>query len=166
MSTAVLLTFLGCWTHYRPQQGIPKEFLYTKYMNDETRKPKIAKLVILSLLYAVGPLFFMLTDPDKIPLPLLILPFLWLFAVVFITARLVLQRRVSATNKQVVIVSSLLACLVVLLLVFQSIHQLTIRDVLISLAIIGIAAVYLLRADFISWRVAVDCENTGHTGIL
>jgi hypothetical protein len=119
-------------------------------MDDETRKQKITKVGLISLVYAAGPLFFILTDPEKIPLPLLILPFLWLFAVVFVSTKLVLRYRTSATPKQVTIVANLLACLLVLLLVFQSIHQLTIRDVFISLAIIGIAAVYLLRADFIS----------------
>lgn len=118
-------------------------------MDTEKRKQKIIKVAMLALVYAAGPLFFMLTDPEKIPLPLLILPFLWLFVVVFLSTKLVLQHRTKATKKQTLIVSSLLACLLVLLFVFQSIHQLTIRDVLISLAIIGIAAVYLLRADFI-----------------
>jgi hypothetical protein len=118
-------------------------------METETRKTKISRISAIFLVYAAGPLFFTLTDPEKIPLPLLVLPFLWLFAVVFLSTKLILRYKANATNKQITIVASLLASLMVLLFVFQSIHQLTIRDVLISLAIIGIAAVYLLRADFI-----------------
>lgn len=123
---------------------------YTKIMDVPNRKTKILKICALSLVYGSGPLFFMTTDPDKIPLPLLIVPFLWLFAVVFLLTKLVLHYKTKASNKQALIISSLLACLLVLLFVFQSIHQLTIRDLLISLAIIGIAGVYLMRADFIS----------------
>jgi hypothetical protein len=119
-------------------------------MDEQTPKRKLARISTFFVIYAVGPLFFMLTDPDKIPLPLLILPFLWLFAIVFLSCKLILQYRTRATKKQILIASSLLACLVVLLFVFQSIHQLTIRDLLISFAIIGIAGVYLLRADFIN----------------
>lgn len=119
-------------------------------METDTKSRKWVKLAVISSLYAVGPLFFMLTDPEGIPLPLLVVPFLWLFAVTFMSSKLILQSKTSATKKQGAIVSSLLASLLTLLFVFQSIHQLTIRDVLISFAIIGIAGVYLLRADFIS----------------
>lgn len=118
-------------------------------MEDQIKKQNMGRIFVLSLVYASGPLFFMLTDPEKIPLPLLILPFLWLFVVVFLSTKLILQRKTKASKKQIAIISVSLACLLVLLFVFQSIHQLTIRDLLISLAIIGTAGVYLLRADFI-----------------
>ena len=118
-------------------------------METETSRRRVGKIGGIVSLYASGPLFFILTDPDHIPIPLLVLPFLWLFTVVFITVRLLLQRYATVNKKQLNIASSLLASLLVLLFVFQSIHQLTIRDVLISFAIIGIAGLYLLRADFI-----------------
>lgn len=116
--------------------------------NNETTR-KIKAIIGLVVLYLVGPLFFILTDPNKVPIPLLVLPFIWFSAVIFITTRLIISGKTKASNKQGIITASLIAGLIVLLLVFQSIHQLTIKDVLISLAIIGIAAVYLLRADFI-----------------
>lgn len=112
-------------------------------------KHKYTKIGALIGLYALGPLFFSLTDPNNLPLPLLILPFLWLFAALFVSVLVVLKYKTSASVKQSRIIASLFASLVVLLCVFQSIHQLSIRDVAISVAIIGIAALYLLRADFI-----------------
>ncbi len=41
------------------------------------------------------------------------------------------------------------ASLPVLLLVFQSVHQLTIRDVLVSVSLLAFAIFYISRADFI-----------------
>jgi hypothetical protein len=118
-------------------------------METDIKRQRIGKIVGIASAYLIGIIFFMLTNPDNIPIPLLVLPFLWLFAVVFMSARLLLRRYVTASKKQINIVASLLACLLVLLFVFQSIHQLTIRDVFISFAIISIAGLYLLRADFI-----------------
>lgn len=118
-------------------------------MENKLISHRYAKIGAITGLYAFGPLFFMFTDPNNLPLPLLILPFIWLFAAIYISVYWVLQLKTSASKKQFQIISSLSASLVVLLCVFQSIHQLSIRDVAISLAIIGIAALYLLRADFI-----------------
>ena len=118
-------------------------------MDTSLIKHRYAKIGAISGLYIIGPLFFMLTDPNNLPLPLLILPFIWLFAAIYVSVYLALKLKTSATRKQSQIISSLSASLVVLLCVFQSIHQLSIRDVAISLAIIGVAALYLLRADFI-----------------
>lgn len=123
--------------------------LYTKIMESILSKQKILKLCALFFVGAMGPVFFMTTDPDKLPLFLLILPFAWIFFVIYMTTQLLVTRSTKAGRKQARIIASLLSSLIVLLFVFQSIHQLSVKDVLISIAIIGIAAVYLLRADFI-----------------
>ncbi len=112
-------------------------------------KHKYTKIGAVIGLYLFGPVFFSLTDPNALPLPLLILPFIWLFAALFVTVILLLKYKTNASGKQSRIIASLFASLIVLLCVFQSIHQLSVRDVAISLAIIGIAALYLMRADFI-----------------
>lgn len=46
-------------------------------------------------------------------------------------------------------VSGTIASIPVLLALFQSIHQLSIRDVLLSVGLVMLAALYMLRADFI-----------------
>lgn len=101
------------------------------------------------ILYLSGPLFFAFTSPQSLPLPLLVLPFIWLFSVLFVTTWLILKGRQTVTRKQAVLVSGSIACIPVLLAVFQSIHQLSIKDVLISVGLVTIAAIYMLRADFI-----------------
>jgi len=110
---------------------------------------KLSHLALLAALYLSGPLFFALTDPGSLPLPLLVLPFIWLFSVLFTTSWLILSRREGVHKKQAVLVSGAVASIPVLLAVFQSIHQLSIRDVLLSIGLVVLAAIYMLRADFI-----------------
>jgi hypothetical protein len=103
----------------------------------------------LVLLYAAGPLFVLLTNPHNMPLPLLVLPFLWLFTVLFVTTSKVVKRRNNVSKRQVVIIAGVVASIPVLLAIFQSIHQLSIKDVLLSSGLVLLAAWYVLRADFI-----------------
>ena len=112
-------------------------------------KHRALKIAALACMCVFGPVFFMTTDPSKLPLLLLIVPFAWSFSMLYLITYLLVTRNTKAGKRQARIISSLLASLVVLLMLFQSIHQLSVKDVLISIAIIGLAAVYLLRADFI-----------------
>jgi hypothetical protein len=109
----------------------------------------IKKYGALVILYVVGPLFIVLTNPQNLPLPLLVLPFLWLFTVLFITTSILVRRRKSVTKRQAVITAGIVASIPVLLAIFQSIHQLSIKDVLLSTGLVLLAAWYVLRADFI-----------------
>ncbi len=111
---------------------------------NQTKKP----LLLLGLFMA-GPLFMAFTNPESLPLPLLVLPFMWLFSCLFITVWLVLSKKPTIQRKQIAIVSGLVATIPVLLIVFQSIHLLSIRDVVISVGLALLASGYVLRADFI-----------------
>jgi hypothetical protein len=104
---------------------------------------------LLAILYAAGPLFIILTNPRVLPLPLLVLPFLWLFTVLFVTTSILVRRRKNISKRQVVIIADVVASIPVLLAIFQSIHQLSIKDVLLSAGLVTLAAWYVLRADFI-----------------
>ena len=105
--------------------------------------------ILVAGLYLLGPVFLLNTDPQKLPLPLLVLPFVWLFSVIFISTLLVLSKRPSVTKKQRVMVAGIVASIPVLLIIFQSIHQLSLKDVLLSVSLVLLAAFYMLRADFI-----------------
>lgn len=111
---------------------------------------KMSTYIGLGLLLVSGPIFLMSTNPQNLPLPLLIVPFLWLFMSIFwVTLYIVRKFTKRLSKSRRVIVAGVFATFPVLLLVFQSIHQLTIRDVVISVAMVCIAAFYLDRADFI-----------------
>lgn len=103
----------------------------------------------LTLLYIAGPLFIVLTNPRNLPLPLLVLPFLWLFTALFVTTSMLVKRRKDISKRQVVIIAGVVASIPVLLAIFQSIHQLSVKDVLLSSGLVLLAAWYVLRADFI-----------------
>ena len=116
----------------------------------DSNKTKLLKQYIGPIvLLLVGPLFIVTTNPDNLPLPFLVLPFIWLFASLLVGTRLLLKRQTKASNAQIWYISVLVALVPVLLLVFQSIHQLSIQDILLTAGIVVIATVYMLRADFI-----------------
>ena len=112
-------------------------------------KRSLKKYALIVALYAAGPIFFMSTNPESLPLPLLVLPFIWLFAVLFTATWLLLSASESIQRKKAVMIAGCVASIPVLLAVFQSIHQLSVRDVLLSVGLVLLAAVYMLRADFI-----------------
>ena len=103
--------------------------------------------VVIGLLLVVI-LFISFTSPKKVPLPLLVFPFFALYVAVFLMMKLNMTRK-TASSKTIVITSGLVAAFPALLVIFQSIHQLTIKDVLIVFALVCVVAFYLARADFI-----------------
>lgn len=108
----------------------------------------MAKKTVLVAIGASGPVFMATTNPGTLPLPLLVVPFVWLFVVLFLLIAALAKRRGYA-QRQVSLIAGICAALPVLLLIFQSIHQLTFRDIAIALALVLVAAFYIRRADFI-----------------
>ena len=102
----------------------------------------------------VGVLFIlfllMFTDPKKMPLVILVMPFLLLFITIYSGTKLLLsQTRLKVNSRRQTMVASASAALPVLLLLFQSIHQLTLRDVLVAVSLVVLVVFYISRADFI-----------------
>lgn len=108
------------------------------------------KVIGLVLLYMTGIVFLMSTNPARLPLPLIMVPFLWLFVSIFATAWVLLGIVGPFKAKRPrLLVAGAGATLPVLMLVFKSIHQLTARDVVLAIALVGVATFYVSRADFI-----------------
>ena len=120
-------------------------------MSDSPQPKRVSHKVIgLAVLYAFGPVFLMSTNPSHLPLALIVVPFLWLFAALFATAWLMLGLiGPFKPRKRRFLVAGAGSSLPVMLLVFRSIHQLTLRDVLLTAALIAVATFYVSRADFI-----------------
>lgn len=93
-------------------------------------------------------IFVLVTSPNSIALPLLVIPFFGLYLAIYILVKLLMTRK-GRDSRLKAVISGLLASFPVLLIIFQSIHQLTIKDVLIIFALVGTAAFYLARVDFI-----------------
>lgn len=115
-----------------------------------TKKQMLLKNLVLILFYLAGPLFLVLTNPQSLPLPLILFPFIWLFAAIYIAVNAGVRHRFKqlAARRRIVIAGTS-AALPVLLLVFESIHQLTLKDVALVIALIAVTSFYILRADFI-----------------
>ncbi len=110
------------------------------------------QLLGTSATWAILALFMALTTPGKLPVVMLIVPFILLYIALYSTWNLigVLKNRFfaskpSSARKPRGMALSLSA---VLLLVLQSLGQLTLRDVITLLAIVTLGYLYLARSRF------------------
>lgn len=111
---------------------------------------QVQKLTGLMLLWVSLPTFLLLTNPEELPLLLLLVPFALLLTVLFVTARVGFS--VLFTNlspKRLRLLSVLSAVFPTLLLVLASINQLTIRDTAIIMGLLLALIFYLQRIDFL-----------------
>lgn len=105
-----------------------------------TKQRKQALLLVG--LYLIGLLFFMNTNPSDLPLLLLILPFGYIFAVLYLTILFVCR---VLRVRSAVLVALIISIFGVLLFVLGSLHQLTVRDLLISVALTSLLTWYIVR---------------------
>jgi len=84
-------------------------------------------------------------DPNKVPSFLLVLPFILLFTVLLAGIYYVLQKRQMDSKKSLKL-AALCSSLPILLLVLQSIGQLTVRDVLTVALLFALSYFYIVRA--------------------
>lgn len=112
---------------------------------------QVQKLSILLLLWVSLPTFLLLTNPETLPLPLLILPFVLLFVALYKTAQAVLSMLFKGlSRRRVRLMSGIIALLPTLLLILASIQQLTIRDIAIVVGLIILLTFYMRRIDFLN----------------
>lgn len=118
-----------------------------------TLSNKKIKIFLLVLLYLSLPLVIFLTNPNKLPLPLLILPVLLLFFIIYTTIYIILTKRFNKSRliskTRMIVISGIAAIMPVLLLVLASIRQFTFRDIVLALALVICVSWYLLKVDFL-----------------
>lgn len=105
------------------------------------------RLISFVLLIIFSFIFFSVVDPGQLPVAAILLPFLLIFCILYLGVRLILSNffRLSAASERTI--SFALSTLPVLLLVIQSITQLTIRDVLITIGILVIIIWYTIKIN-------------------
>lgn len=112
------------------------------------------KKSIFVLVMYLGLLFFLLsTQPGNLPVGVLLVPVIWLFLAMFNTVLLVFDlvvrpKQYHSAYKKRYAVAALGAGAPTLLLILNSISQLTARDVLIVLVFTIAALLYLQRIKF------------------
>lgn len=92
-------------------------------------------------------LFILFTDPYKLPLALVPVPFLLIGVGLYRSVRFISQRAGLTKNKSR-LVAAIVTALVLLLGLLQSIHQLSIKDFLLLAGLLIGLTLYLRRIDF------------------
>jgi hypothetical protein len=114
-------------------------------------KQQIIRTVIIWLLLLV---FMTVFDPNKLPVLLLIVPFILLFAALYSTWNTIAAirgeyaRGSGAQPRPRKRLGCILSASAVLLLILESLGQLTIRDVVTIGAILILGYIYVLRSRF------------------
>jgi hypothetical protein len=114
------------------------------YMEQISLKSHKKQAIILLILYGVGLAGLLFTNPQKLPLTLLIVPFVYAFITLFLTVKLIVTI-FSGSKALGTSVGVIIAIFVVLSLILASIRQLSARDLLISFAITAILSWYLVK---------------------
>ena len=111
------------------------------------------KLIRLGALYSTTLLFLLLTNPDRLYAALLVVPFCLLFLSIFFTVVELIDffrsedaMVVGLVLRRPRLIAAVVAGFPVLLLVLQSVVQLTFWDVLIAAAIFILAYIYISRS--------------------
>ncbi len=121
---------------------------------------KQTKLTVAAWLLLLA--FLALTEPIRLPVVVLIVPFVLLFTALFSmwTSAQRIRLRFSARGRPHPRLGAVICASAVMLLALQSLGQLTLRDVLTVLAIVAVSYFYSGRAGF--WTPK-DQANTYET---
>lgn len=103
-------------------------------------------LIVCAASLAAILLLFISTDPNRVPSFMLPLPFLLLFLLAWLFSALLLQKYMGMTHRRSLRVGVLCAGIPMLLLVLQSIGQLTIKDVLTLAVLFLVSYFYVNRS--------------------
>lgn len=114
-------------------------FLYRGIIGHMNKTTKIASLCIAALA-----LLFVSTRPNQLPSLVLIVPFLLLFLLFFVLTKWALGK-LGTHNQSRTSLALLIAALPTLLLALQSLGQLTVRDIVMLLALFIITYFYMFR---------------------
>jgi hypothetical protein len=118
-------------------------FVYNIYMTEKTKRYR-AQISMLGCLYLAGIIFFMVTNPAELPLLLLVIPFAYIFITLYLSVVLI-ARLIGV--KRALAIAFIISVFGVLILVLGSLHQLTIRDTIISLALTVVLTWYVAKSN-------------------
>lgn len=105
------------------------------------RKNRIVQLVFVWILF-ITPLFFV--DPTKLPIGVLLLPLALLGVAVFITVRVLLEKK-AQNHRTAHRIAAMIGISVVLIVALLSLNQFTLRDALVGILLILLGFFYVGR---------------------
>jgi len=101
-------------------------------------KHYLKQLLIVALLYGGLLMFLLTTNPNKLSITWLIVPFVWLFLALFVSVQLLidlLRLHNTSSSKRQLTIAAVCAAIPTLMLLLDSINQLTIKDSLLIVAL-------------------------------
>jgi hypothetical protein len=118
-------------------------------------KSKIYRILRFVTPWTATILLLLFSNPSKLPSAVLIAPFILLFISIYVTVIEVMDLLRGGEQNKIVgmraakprLVAALIACFPILLLVLQSIGQLTAWDILTAVAIFIVAYFYILKSS-------------------
>ncbi len=110
-------------------------------------KSTIRKLIFIAAMYIGFVVFLFSTNPQNIAVGWLILPFIWMFILLFISSLFVINSLSSDNigSKKQFTTAIVVALVPSLILILDSVSQLTERDILLILVFGCIATFYAIR---------------------
>jgi len=109
------------------------------------------KELLIALLGAIFLcLFFSSTDPHNLSAGLLLVPPVLIFIILFALSKYVLKSLTEMSRKRLRLSAGVVAITPVLLLLFSSLGQLSLRDVVLILCLVFGLSAYLSRASMLS----------------
>ena len=115
------------------------------------RQKTIKHIASIATLYVVFFAFLFTTDPNKLAIGWLLVPFALLFAAIFLSILYIQGRKRQVTGRyspKRVITAAIVAAIPTFLLLLDSINQLTLRDALIFAVFSIVTLFYIRRLSF------------------
>lgn len=103
------------------------------------------RLAVLLSSYLLAILYFSAVNPENLSVLFILIPFIIIFGLLYITISLLLDLFLIIPKKQKHIITLVSSLMPTLLLIIQSITQLTIRDIILSLMIMIIIVWYSMK---------------------
>lgn len=113
-------------------------------MNTKINKKRII-LIVASYLLAF--FYFAGVNPEKLSIIFVLVPFIIIFTVLYLTINLFIDIFLKISKTQKHIITLVCSLMPTLLLLIQSITQLTLRDIILSLMIMALIVWYSLKLN-------------------
>jgi uncharacterized membrane protein len=119
--------------------SIGRIYIFENTMTTKRQKTKV--------IFSWGALLalILLTNPTRLPVPFLVLPFAILFIALYLSLSLLLQKYSRLHPTRIKRTAAVSSSIVIVAFALQSLGQLTIRDVVVAVALIGIGYFYIGR---------------------
>lgn len=119
-------------------------------MRTHKNHPLLSKILLVLLTSCILVAYILLTNPNTVALPLLLIPFVLIGFILYEITSLII-RTINRESQNLILrmLPAGVGFVGVTLMVLSSLHQLTWKDTLLVILFAGLFGLYLWRADFL-----------------